>query len=191
MGGVNSKLKGLLRVLGRRAWTHRGYMSTCPRIHPSMVLRSESVGSPGARVSVLVRAALHGAVRGEAGTGDARRRRHRKPRASGFQRRRGQVRGLDLVAHAGTGMAEARRRGPVRPDPGGQPAVLSRRQESSSGVSWTRRRRAIMKDFLLTLRRLFRMIAPMRSRDNMRAVMEGIDPMEAEETAYWPDMAMH
>ena len=48
-----------------------------------------------------------------------------------------------------------------------------------------------MKDFLLTLRRLFRMIAPMRSRDNMRAVMEGIDPMEAEETEYWPDMAMH
>ena len=55
--------------------------------------------------------------------GDARRRRHRIPRAAGFQRRRGQVRGLDLVAHAGTGMAEARRRGPVRLDPGGQPAV--------------------------------------------------------------------
>ena len=51
--------------------------------------------------------------------------------------------------------------------------------------------RGALKVFLLTLRRLFRMIAPMRSRDNMRAVMEGIDPMEAEETEYWPDMAMH
>ena len=31
----------------------------------------------------------------------------------------------------------------------------------------------------------------MRSRDNMRAVAEGIEAMEREETAYWLGMAMH
>ena len=31
----------------------------------------------------------------------------------------------------------------------------------------------------------------MRSRDNMRAVAEGIEAMEQEEAAYWLGMAMH
>ena len=31
----------------------------------------------------------------------------------------------------------------------------------------------------------------MRSRDRMRAVAEGIEAMEREETAYWLGMAMH
>ena len=43
----------------------------------------------------------------------------------------------------------------------------------------------------LTLGLLFRTLAPMRSRDNTRAVAEGIEAMEREETAYWLGMAMH
>ena len=40
-------------------------------------------------------------------------------------------------------------------------------------------------------RLLFRALAPMRSRDNMRAVAEGIDAMAREEAAYWLGMTMH
>ena len=47
------------------------------------------------------------------------------------------------------------------------------------------------EDLALTLGLLFRTLAPMRSRDNMRAVAEGIEAMEREETAYWLGMAMH
>lgn len=50
---------------------------------------------------------------------------------------------------------------------------------------------AITEDLALTLGLLFRTLAPMRSRDNMRAVTEGIEAMEREETAYWLGMAMH
>ena len=35
------------------------------------------------------------------------------------------------------------------------------------------------------------MLAPMRSRTNMRAVAEGIEAMGHEEAAYWLGMAMH
>ena len=38
---------------------------------------------------------------------------------------------------------------------------------------------------------LFRTLAPMRSRDNMRACAQGIDAMGREEAAYWLGMAMH
>ena len=38
---------------------------------------------------------------------------------------------------------------------------------------------------------IFRTLAPMRSREKMRAVIEGIEAMEREETAYWLGMAMH
>ncbi|WP_428098174.1 DUF7680 family protein [Candidatus Rariloculus sp.] len=47
------------------------------------------------------------------------------------------------------------------------------------------------EDLALTLGLLFRTLAPMRNRDNMRAVVEGIEAMEGEETAYWLGMAMH
>ena len=50
---------------------------------------------------------------------------------------------------------------------------------------------AVTEDLALTLGLLFRTLAPMRSRDNMRAVTEGIEAMEREETAYWLGMAMH
>jgi len=38
---------------------------------------------------------------------------------------------------------------------------------------------------------LFRTLAPMRNRDNMRAVAEGIEAMGREEAAYWLGMAMY
>ena len=47
------------------------------------------------------------------------------------------------------------------------------------------------EDLALTLGLLFRALAPMRNRANMRAVADGIEAMEAEETAYWLGMAMH
>jgi hypothetical protein len=50
---------------------------------------------------------------------------------------------------------------------------------------------ALAEDAALTLGLLFRTLAPMRSRDNMRAVAEGIERMEREEGAYWLGMAMH
>ena len=50
---------------------------------------------------------------------------------------------------------------------------------------------ALGEEAALTLGLLFRALAPMRSRDNMRAVAEGIERMEREEAAYWLGMAMH
>ena len=50
---------------------------------------------------------------------------------------------------------------------------------------------ALSEDLALTLGLLFRTLAPMRSRDNMRSVAEGIESMEREEAAYWLGMAMH
>ena len=50
---------------------------------------------------------------------------------------------------------------------------------------------ALTEDLALTLGLLFRALAPMRSRDNMRSVAEGIEAMGREEAAYWLGMAMH
>ncbi|MEK0082319.1 DUF7680 family protein [Benzoatithermus flavus] len=49
----------------------------------------------------------------------------------------------------------------------------------------------IDEDVALMLGLLFRVLAPMRSRENMRAVAEGIEAMGREEAAYWLGMAMH
>ena len=49
----------------------------------------------------------------------------------------------------------------------------------------------LTEDLALTLGLLFRALAPMRSRHNMRAVAEGIEAMGREEAAYWLGMAMH
>jgi len=49
----------------------------------------------------------------------------------------------------------------------------------------------IEEDLALMLGLLFRTLAPMRSRDAMRAVAEGIEAMGREEAAYWLGMAMH
>ena len=68
---------------------------------------------------------------------------------------------------------------------------------SQSGVRpirrHSRRKRgyALTEDLALTLGLLFRALAPMRSRDNMRAVADGIEAMGREEAAYWLGMAMH
>jgi hypothetical protein len=50
---------------------------------------------------------------------------------------------------------------------------------------------AITEDLALMLGLLFRTLAPMRNRDNMRAVTEGIEAMGREEAAYWLGMAMY
>lgn len=50
---------------------------------------------------------------------------------------------------------------------------------------------SLPEDLALTLGLLFRSLAPMRSRDRMRAVADGIDTMDREEAAYWLGMAMH
>ena len=53
------------------------------------------------------------------------------------------------------------------------------------------RRHALGEELALTLGLLFRALAPMRSREAMRAVTEGIEAMGREEAAYWLGMAMH
>ena len=47
------------------------------------------------------------------------------------------------------------------------------------------------EDVALRLGLLFRTLAPMRSRERMRVVAEGIEAMGREESAYWLGMAMH
>ena len=51
--------------------------------------------------------------------------------------------------------------------------------------------RALSEDLALTLGLLFRCLAPMRNRENMRTVAAGIEAMQREEAAYWLGMAMH
>lgn len=50
---------------------------------------------------------------------------------------------------------------------------------------------AVPEDVALVLGLLFRALAPMRNRANMRAVVEGIETMRHEEAAYWAGMAIH
>ena len=88
-------------------------------------------------------------------------------------RRVGGLRGrnLELVEHrVRRRLAEVG----VRPVASGEPVV--------TGLS---------EDIALTLGLLFRALAPMRSRDRMRSVAEGIEAMDREEAAYWLGMAMH
>ncbi|NDY57380.1 hypothetical protein G3N56_11570 [Desulfovibrio sulfodismutans] len=47
------------------------------------------------------------------------------------------------------------------------------------------------ENMALNLGLLFRVLAPMRNRDNMRAVAEGVEAMAQEEASYWLGMAMH
>lgn len=49
----------------------------------------------------------------------------------------------------------------------------------------------LSEDLALHLGLTFRALAPMRSRERMRAVAEGIERMDREEAAYWLGMAMH
>lgn len=50
---------------------------------------------------------------------------------------------------------------------------------------------ALGEDLALHVGLMFRALAPMRSRERMRAVAEGIERMDREEAAYWLGMAMH
>jgi hypothetical protein len=50
---------------------------------------------------------------------------------------------------------------------------------------------SLPEEMALTFGLLFRSLAPMRSRDNLRNVVEGIEQMGKEEAAYWLGMAMH
>ena len=50
---------------------------------------------------------------------------------------------------------------------------------------------ALPEEVALQIGLLFRALAPMRNRDNMRFVAEGIEAMGREEAAYWLGMAMH
>lgn len=50
---------------------------------------------------------------------------------------------------------------------------------------------AISEHLALILGLLFRTLAPMRRRENMLRVAEGIEAMGQEEAAYWMGMAMH
>ena len=52
-------------------------------------------------------------------------------------------------------------------------------------------KRTLGEDLALNLGLLFRCLAPMRNRENMRAVAEGVEAMQREEAAYWLGMAMH
>ncbi|MBE9178495.1 hypothetical protein IQ268_07965 [Oculatella sp. LEGE 06141] len=50
---------------------------------------------------------------------------------------------------------------------------------------------ALDEEVALVFGLIFRVLAPMRSRDNMLACIEGIEAMSREEAAYWLGMAMH
>ena len=61
----------------------------------------------------------------------------------------------------------------------------------ADGLGGGTRRYPVGEELALTLGLLFRALAPMRSREAMRAVVEGIEAMGREEAAYWLGMAMH
>ena len=61
----------------------------------------------------------------------------------------------------------------------------------SRAVDEKRRGYTVTEDLALTLGLVFRTLAPMRNREKMRTVLEGIEAMEREEAAYWLGMAMH
>lgn len=75
------------------------------------------------------------------------------------------------------------------------------RRLATSGVRFERRSLRVISDaprayaidehLALMLGLLFRALAPMRSRENMVRVIEGIEAMGQEEAAYWLGMAMH
>ncbi len=60
-----------------------------------------------------------------------------------------------------------------------------------AGADHKKRGYKLTEDLALMLGLLFRSLAPMRNRDNMRAVAEGIEAMGREEAAYWLGMAIH
>lgn len=60
-----------------------------------------------------------------------------------------------------------------------------------AGLNGGPKRYPLDEDLALNLGLLFRALAPMRNRKNMRQVTDGIEAMGREEAAYWLGMAMH
>lgn len=58
-------------------------------------------------------------------------------------------------------------------------------------LTGSREAQPLSEDVALRLGLLFRTLAPMRNRDAMRAVAEGIEGMGREEASYWLGMAIH
>jgi hypothetical protein len=58
-------------------------------------------------------------------------------------------------------------------------------------LAGTRQSFPLDEDLALNLGLLFRVLAPMRNREHMRACADGIEAMGREEAAYWLGMAMH
>lgn len=71
------------------------------------------------------------------------------------------------------------------------------RQLKQIDIDLTTLQRGKVKDFdvdeeqALRMGLMFRVLAPMRNRENMRCCAEGIEVMGKEEAAYWLGMAMH
>jgi hypothetical protein len=71
------------------------------------------------------------------------------------------------------------------------------KQLKQEGIELTGMRAAESRSFdvdedrALRLGLIFRLLAPMRSRTNMRSCTEGIEAMTKEEASYWLGMAMH
>lgn len=65
------------------------------------------------------------------------------------------------------------------------------RIKPSGLLSGQRQSFALDEDLALNLGLLFRVLAPMRNREYMRACSAGIEEMGREEAAYWLGMAMH
>ena len=71
------------------------------------------------------------------------------------------------------------------------------RQLKQIDINLTNLQRGKVKDFdldeeqALKIGLMFRVLAPMRNRENMRCCAEGIEIMGKEEAAYWLGMAMH
>ena len=67
-------------------------------------------------------------------------------------------------------------------------AAAGIRPMALNSESWAQ---ALPEDMALSLGLLFRVLAPMRSRERMRSVAEGIEAMDREEAAYWLGMAIY
>lgn len=71
------------------------------------------------------------------------------------------------------------------------------RQLKQINIDLTALPRGTTKDFdideelALRMGLMFRILAPMRNRDNMRCCAQGVEIMGKEEAAYWLGMAMH
>ena len=72
--------------------------------------------------------------------------------------------------------------------------VVKRLKENDVPLDFMSRKDMISdlpEDAALRLALLFRTLAPMRNRDNMRLVAEGIEAMGKEEASYWLGMSVH